>query len=108
MWGSFIHLTGVEAMASGHHESTCASVLRFYADIGPDSVTAFISHAALSARYGGLDESGDMRAVVAEHRSEIDAAVARRIQAGARQPVVLRASDLCLPHTVGFVSSCCI
>ncbi|MDO9313580.1 MAG: DUF1488 family protein [Burkholderiaceae bacterium] len=94
-------------MTVNQHESPQA-VLRFNADIGTERVTAFISHSALSARYGGIDEAADMRAVVSEHRSEIDAAIARRIQAGARQPVVLRASDLCLPHTMGFVAGCCI
>jgi hypothetical protein len=82
-------------------------VLRFDADVGHESVTAFISHAALRARYGGVEATPDLKALVSEHRSEIDAAVARRIEAGARQPVVLRASDLCLPYTRGFAPGCC-
>lgn len=77
------------------HDTLHAAVLRFDADVGPRTVTAFISHAALSARYGSEDASSDdMLAVVSEHRSELDAAVARRIEAGGRQPVILWASDL--------------
>lgn len=90
-----------------HHESPQSAVLRFDADVGLESVTAFISHAALRARYGSPDAAPDLRALVSEHRLEIDAAVARRIEAGARQPVVLRASDLCLPYTQGFAPGCC-
>lgn len=81
------------------HDATHTAVLRVNANVGPQTVTAFISHAALSARYGGIDESSDdMRTVVSEHRSEIDAAIARRIEAGSRQPVILRVADLCPPH----------
>lgn len=89
------------------HESPPTAVLQFTADIGSESVTAFISHAALCARYGGLDASADMRTLISKHRSEIDAAVARRIRCGARQPVILRASDLCLPYARGLVPACC-
>ena len=85
-------------MTPHSHDTTHTAVLRFDADVGPQTVTAFISHAALSARYGGVDESSDdMRTVVSEHHSEIDAAIIRRVEAGARQPVVLLASDLYLP-----------
>ncbi len=90
------------------HDGTHTAVLRFDADVGPQTVTAFISHAALSARYGGIDESSDqMRTVVSEHRSEIAAAIARRVEAGARQPVVLLASDLYLPDRAECLASGC-
>lgn len=72
-----------------------SAVLRFDSDVGPRTVTAFISHAALSARYGGSDAtSSEMLSIVTEHRTELDAAVARRVAAGGRQPVILWASDL--------------
>lgn len=90
------------------HDATHTAVLRFDADVGLQTVTAFISHAALSARYGGIDESSDdMRTVVSEHLSEIAAAIARRVQAGARQPVVLLASDLCVPDGAECLASGC-
>ena len=94
-------------MATSHHESQQCGVFRFDADIGAESVSAFISHAALRARYGGTGTEADLRRVVSQYRLEIDAAIERRIQAGAREPVVLRVSDLCPPSTVGFVASCC-
>ena len=88
-------------------EGRAPSVLRFSADIGTENVTAFVSQAALNARYGGLHRDADLQTVVSEHRSEIHAAVICRIQAGARRPVILRASDLCQRHTGGFTACCC-
>ncbi|MBY0469205.1 MAG: DUF1488 domain-containing protein [Burkholderiaceae bacterium] len=90
------------------HDAAHTTVLRFDADVGLQTVTAFISHAALSARYGGIDESSDdMRSIVSEHRSEIAAAIARRVKAGARLPVVLLASDLCVPDQTEYLASGC-
>lgn len=94
-------------MTVSPHDSPSSAVLRLNADVGVEHVSAFISHSALSARYGSFDDLTGMRAMISEHRSEIDAAVARRIQAGARQPVVLRASDLCWPQIVGATPECC-
>lgn len=89
------------------HRSTAPAVLRLSADIGPDSITAFISHSALRARYANAHQDADLQTVVSEHRAEIDAAILRRIEAGARQPVILRASDLCQSHSAGFAPRCC-
>lgn len=89
------------------HRSAVPAVLRFSTDIGPESVTAFISHSALRARYDKLHKDDDLRTVVSEHRAEIDAAILRRIEAGARQPIILRASDLCLSRSAGFAPLCC-
>ncbi len=71
-------------------------VLRFMTPIGSDEVTAFVSESALRARYGSVPTVGDndVASIYGLHQLEINAAVARRIRAGARQPVVLRASDL--------------
>lgn len=70
-------------------------VLRFNTPIGSDQVTAFVSESSLRARYGGVPAAADdLQSMYSLHQLEINAAVARRIRAGARQPVVLRASDL--------------
>ncbi len=70
-------------------------VLCFNTPIGTDQVTAFVSESSLRARYGGLAAAcDDLESMYCLHQLEINAAVARRIRAGARQPVVLRASDL--------------
>jgi len=70
-------------------------VLCFNTPIGTDQVTAFVSVSSLRARYGGLAAAcDDLESMYCLHQLEINAAVARRIRAGARQPVVLRASDL--------------
>ena len=70
-------------------------VLCFNTPIGTDQVTAFVYESSLRARYGGLAAACDDReSMYCLHQLEINAAVARRIRAGARQPVVLRASDL--------------
>ena len=70
-------------------------VLCFNTPIGSDQVIAFVSESSLRARYGALALAGDnLQSMYSLHELEINAAVARRIRAGARQPVVLRASDL--------------
>jgi hypothetical protein len=70
-------------------------VLCFDAPMGTDQVTAFVSESSLRARYGGLAAACDDVAQMYQlHQCEIVAAVVRRIKAGARQPVVLRVSDL--------------
>jgi hypothetical protein len=70
-------------------------VLCFDAPIGTDQVTAFVSESSLRARYGSLALACDDVAQMYQlQQCEIVAAVVRRIRAGARQPVVLRVSDL--------------
>lgn len=70
-------------------------VLCFHTPIGSDQVTAFVSESSLRARYGAVPAADDdLASMYSLHQLEINAAVARRIRAGARQPVVLRASDL--------------
>lgn len=69
-------------------------VLCFNTPIGRDRVTAFVSESSLRARYGSTTSDQDMTLLYDLHRYEIDAAVLRRIEAGARQPVVLRVTDL--------------
>ena len=69
-------------------------VLCFNTPIGTDQVTAFVSETSLRARYGVPTAADDLESMYCLHQLEINAAVARRIRAGARQPVVLRASDL--------------
>jgi hypothetical protein len=70
-------------------------VLCFDAPIGSDQVTAFVSESSLRARYGSLAVAcDDVAQMYRQHQCEIVAAVVRRIRAGAREPVVLRVSDL--------------
>jgi hypothetical protein len=70
-------------------------VLCFDALIGTDQVTAFVSESSLRARFGGVAVAcDDVAQMYQQHQCEIVAAVVRRIRAGAREPVVLRVSDL--------------
>ena len=64
-------------------------------------VTVFVSLASLRARFGapegGLDRPDlaiGLHELYQDHRAEIDAAAIRKLLAGARQPLVLRAGDL--------------
>ena len=70
-------------------------VLCFDAPIGTDQVTAFVCESSLRARYGSPGVAcDDVAQMYQQHQCEIVAAVVRRIKAGAREPVVLRVSDL--------------
>jgi hypothetical protein len=64
-------------------------------------VTVFVSFASLRARFGapegGLDRPDlavGLHELYQDHQAEIDAAAIRKLLAGARQPLVLRAGDL--------------
>jgi hypothetical protein len=82
-------------MTASHLRHEPDGVLCFDAPIGGDQVTAFVSESSLRARYGSLAVACDDVAQMYQlHQCEIVAAVVRRIRAGAREPVVLRVSDL--------------
>jgi hypothetical protein len=68
-------------------------LLRFTVDMGDKEVSAFLSDAVWQARYSDFSDS-NLTELYQQHRPVIDAAVARRVQSGAREPVVLRPSDL--------------
>ncbi len=64
---------------------------------GSPSVTAFITGASWRARYGSLQGDApetDLLQTYLANRQLIDGAVLRRLAAGSRSPVVLRAADL--------------
>ena len=54
----------------------------------------FVSLASLRARFGGSDRPVGVHDLYLRHREAIDAAAERKLLAGARQPLVLRAGDL--------------
>ncbi len=60
---------------------------------GDDAVRASISRWVLHYRFKGNLDGSDAAATYSAHRSLIDAAVLRRIDAGSREPVILREAD---------------
>jgi hypothetical protein len=77
--------------------------LRFEVAVAGQAVTAYITETVWRARYGsahdsdGIPEQAQARNFLHTYfanRHLIDGAVARRVAAGARAPVVLRAADL--------------
>ena len=73
-------------------------LLRFTVDVDNRQVSAFLSDDVWQARYSNSNSVSVSDASLTEryrnNRSLIDAAVVRRVQSGARHPVVLRPSDL--------------
>lgn len=76
-------------------------LLRLELPFEQEQVTVFVSLASLRARFGaadgGLDQTGGpigLRELYRDNQAEIDAAAIRKLLAGARQPLVLRAGDL--------------
>ena len=69
-------------------------ILRFSVPLQHGHVTASISQTAWQARYGlGNSDSSSVEIYIANQHM-IDAAVVRKVNAGARSPVVLKAADL--------------
>jgi hypothetical protein len=75
--------------------------LRFEVAVGGDHtgepITAFITQTSWRARYGapsGDSNDADLLQTYLANRQLIDGAVLRRVAAGGRSPVVLRAADL--------------
>lgn len=69
-------------------------LLRFTVDLGDRQVSAFLSDGVWQARYSNSYSDASLTERYQSNRKLIDAAVARRVQSGARVPVVLRPSDL--------------
>lgn len=71
-------------------------LLRFTVDVDDRQVSAFLSDDVWQARYSNSVSVSDASLTerYRNNRSLIDAAVVRRVQSGARHPVVLRPSDL--------------
>ncbi len=68
--------------------------VQFHVPILGGHATAFISEATWIARFGRVPRGVDFAGIVEQNRTLLDIAVTRRVAAGARQPVVLRATDL--------------
>lgn len=68
-------------------------LLKLELPFGREDVTVFVSLASLRARFGG-DRPVGVHDLYLRHREAIDAAAERKLLAGARQPLVLRAGDL--------------
>ena len=61
---------------------------------GGSAVRAIVSRGVLHDQFKGKLDGSAAPSVYAAHRRLIDAAFLRRIEAGAREPVVLRAQDV--------------
>lgn len=69
--------------------------LRFWVLLPDQSVMgASLSRHVLMQHFQGHADGSDALPIYAAHRAVIDAAVARRAAAGAREPVMLRENDL--------------
>lgn len=69
-------------------------LLHFTVDIGHRQISAFLSESVWCASFEPGPRDASLTERYLEHRSTIDAAVAQRVQSGARVPVVLRSGDL--------------
>ena len=69
-------------------------LLRFTVEVGDRQVNAYLSDGVWQARYSNSLSDASLTERYQSNRSSIDAAVARRVESGARDPVVLRPSDL--------------
>jgi hypothetical protein len=74
--------------------------LRFFVNVGDESVAAYITQTSWrAARHEQAQPEADtfepaLLDTYRAHQDQIDRAVLRRLAAGARAPVVLRAADL--------------
>lgn len=71
-----------------------SGTVHFHVAIGDRIVAASITKATLHYRFHSTGQGDEPLATYAQHASEIDAAVRRRIEAGARDPVMLRDPDV--------------
>lgn len=69
-------------------------LLRFTVDVDERQISAFLSERVWQARYAHGVGGESLTERYRSQRTMIDAAVARRVQSGAREPVVLRSGDL--------------
>jgi Protein of unknown function (DUF1488) len=79
-----------------YFHAASASV-RFWVPAGETGIDAIISKETLSYGFRGRMTDEDPLAIYASHLKPIHEAVLRRIEAGARQPVILREHHLSLP-----------
>jgi hypothetical protein len=86
--GAALHAAGLLAQLREHR-----GLLRFTVAVGDRQVSAFLSDGVWQARWTNSLSDASLTERYQANRSLIDAAVARRVQSGARVPVVLRPSD---------------
>lgn len=82
------------ALPAAHFHADSGAVRFWVHDAAGQAVGAIIRQQILHHRFQADITGSDALAVYARHRTEIDAAVARRIAAGSIEPVLLREADL--------------
>jgi len=82
--------------ASAFFDLASGSV-RFWVDVDDVSVGAIVSKETLHYRYHAHRLDDVPLETYAANEAAIHAAVALRVRAGAREPVILRSPDLCPP-----------
>lgn len=85
-------LGAISRTATMPHEQS--GLLCFTVPVGKVEVTAFLSLGTWRARHDWTEHPASLLEIYDAHRPAIDAAVTRKVQSGARAPVVLRASDI--------------
>ena len=85
------------AVASSDGFQECKGVLRFRVPNGSDYVEAFLTTAACEAVHRKVSCTTSLADFYREHRSMLNEIVLRKLDAGARCPVVLMARDLETP-----------
>lgn len=70
-------------------------ILSFRVSVGGEEITAFMSRATCLARDDHADGACRLIDFYLEQRATLDGIVVGKVRAGARQPVVVMAEDLC-------------
>lgn len=69
-------------------------ILRFLVSMGDQAVEAFLSRASCEAALRQVPGAGSLADVYPQYRTMLDRIVLSKVDAGARQPVVVMARDL--------------
>lgn len=69
-------------------------ILRFRVPVGQKEITAFITDSTWHSHSQWSDSANDLGEFYEQHQGEIDRVVERKVRAGARAPVVVKAGDL--------------
>jgi hypothetical protein len=73
---------------------TTTGMLRFSVPLEHGLVTAYLSQSVWQARHGLAHSDSSFVEIYLANQPMIDAAVVRKVRAGARMPVVLKVADL--------------
>jgi tRNA(Ile2) C34 agmatinyltransferase TiaS len=82
-------------MATSEDVQERNGILRFRVSVGEEQITAFISRATCRARDEQVGNTCSLADFYLEQRATLEGIVTSKVQAGARQPVVVMAEDLC-------------